>query len=373
MSTVCHVFDETADWQQRVGVGQLLDRLPSDRFSMTLASIDAPATRELNGLPCPIEIVPRIAGVNLFAAPLLGRLFDRNRTEVIHAWGPSAAAAGRSASLRPMVVELFDPNVAIRGAKMLRTIARPKGFAVVCSTQWIRRRLIENGVPAECCVVIRPGIDFGAIQKIRKLSLRSDLGIAEDDYVVLLPEHGLRGSSSLAAFWAGSLLNHLEGHYKVIVSGTTQEVERIVRFASTLPTPPTLIATGEDVPFENLIAIADALLVSETGDVSTTAIAWAMGAGAAVIAAASYAVTELIVTSVNGLLYKHPEGKSPATRIVPLLRDRQSQGKVKEAARGQAYEVFSLRRYVEQHIQVYENVLAGVAPAQGIIDSAQVG
>jgi glycosyltransferase involved in cell wall biosynthesis len=255
---------------------------------------------------------------------------------------------------------------------MLRTIARPEGFAVVCSTQWIRRRLIENGVPAECCVVIRPGIDFGAIQKVRKSSLRNDQGIAEDDYVVLLPEPGSRGHSHRAAFWAGSLLNHLEGRYKVIVPGTTREVERIIGFALTLPTAPTLIAPGDAIPVENLVAIADALVVPDTGDVPTTAIAWAMGAGAAVIAAASYAVTELIVSKVNGLLYKHPEGKSPALRIIPLLRDRESQRKVKEAARGQAYEVFSLRRYVDQHIQVYENLLAGVSPSKGITDPAQV-
>ena len=272
-----------------------------------------------------------------------------------------------------MVVELFDPRIAVQSAKVLRTISQDKGFAVVCSTQWIRRRLIENGVPPECCVVIRPGIDFAAIQKMRKSSLRSDLGLAAEDYVILLSEPNSRGGAHLAAFWAGSQLNQLDGHYKVIVPGTTREVERIARFAATLPTPPTLIATGEDVPFENLIAIADALVVPETGDVPATAIAWAMGAGAAVIAAASYAVTELIVTRVNGLLYKHPEGKSPALRIVPLLRDRESQRKVKEAARGQAYEVFSLRRYVEQHVQVYENVLAGASPSQGIIDSAQVG
>ena len=372
MSTVCHVFDETADWQQRVGVSQLLDRLPRDKFCLPLASIDAPAARELSGLPRPIEIVPRIAGVNLFAAPLVGRLLDRRRADLIHAWGSSAAAAARSASLRPLVVELFDPKIAVRGAKVLRTIARPEGFAVVCSTQWIRRRLIENGLPPECCVVIRPGIDFSAIQKFRKSSLRSELGIAEDDFVVLLPEPGSRGGSHLAAFWAGSLLNHLDGHYKVIVPGTTDEDDRIVRFASTLPTPPTLIAPGNTIPFEKLIAIADALVMPDTDDVSTTAVAWAMGAGAAVIAAAGYAVTELIVTRVNGLLYKHPEGKSPALRLIPLLRDRESQRKVKEAARGQAYEVFSLRRYVDQHIQVYENLLAGVSPSIGITDPAQV-
>ncbi len=372
MSTVCHVFDETADWQQRVAANQLLDRLPRDKYRLHFASVEA-VLPELSGLPSRVEMVPRIASVNVFAAPLLGRFFERRGGDLIHAWGPSAAAATSSASQRPLVVELFDAEIAVSAAKLLRTIARPSGFAIVCSTQWIRRRLVENGVSPELCVVIRPGIDFGAIQKVRKSTLRRDLDIAADDYVILLPEPASAGGPTLAAVWAGSLLNRLDGHYKVIVPGSSAEVERIARFAATLPPPVTLIRPGKSISVENLVAIADALVVPETNHVPTTAIAWAMGAGAAVIAAAGYAVTELVVTRVNGLLYKHPEGKSPALRIVPLLRDRESQRKVKEAARGQAYEVFSLRRHVEQHAQLYENLLAGLSPSTGIVDSAQVG
>ena len=372
MPTVCHVFDETADWQLRVGANQLFDRLPRDKYRLHFASIDAEAARELSGLQPRIEIVPRIGGVNLFAAPLLGRVFDRSRADLVHAWGSPAAAATSSASQRPLVVEPFDAEIAVHSAKLLRTIARPSGFAIVCSTQWIRRRLVENGVAPEVCVVIRPGINFGAIQKVRKSTLRSDLDIAADDFVIVLPEPASPSDSILAAFWAGSLLNRLDGHYKVIVPGTSREVDRITRFAATLPPPATLIAPGKSIPLENLVSIADALVVPDTNHVPTTAIAWAMGAGAVVIAAAGYAVTELIVTRVNGLLYKHLEGKSPALRIVPLLRDRELQRKVKEAARGQAYEVFSLRRYAEQHMKLYENLLTGKPPSTGIVDSAQV-
>ncbi len=372
MPTVCHVFDETADWQHRVGVNQLLDRLPNDKFRSHLASIDAKTAGDLGSLPASVEIVPRVAGINLLAAPLLRGRFDRSGADLIHAWGPSAATAARSASQQPLVVELYDPALAAQSAKILRTIIRPEGFAVICSTQWIRRRLIENGVPAENCVVIRPGIDFAAIQKMRKSPLRGELGIADDEFVIVLPEPRSCDESSLDAFWAGALLNHLDGHYKVIVPGVTSEVERIGRFASNLPTSGTLIAPGRTVPFEHLVAIADALIVTDPGEAATTSIAWAFGAGAAVIAAATYAVTELVVTRVNGLLYKHHPGKSAASRIVALLRDRESQRKVKEAARGQAYEVFSLRRYVDQHALLYENLLAGRPPSHGITDPAQV-
>ena len=98
-----------------------------------------------------------------------------------------------------------------------------------------------------------------------------------------------------------------------------------------------------------------------------------MAAGVAVIGAAGYAVAELIAHKVNGLLFKAEAGKSMAAPIVRWLRDHDSLEKVREAARGQAYEVFSIRRYVDQHIKLYENVCAGVAAGEGISDSAAVG
>jgi len=395
MTTLCHVFDESAAWEHRIASGQLLDRLSGEKFAQHLVAIDAPAkTAQRN-----VQIIPRIAGLNFFAAPLRRRTFDRQEANLIHAWGPSAAACAASASQLPLVVELFDPQIAVDSAKLLRSISRPAGFAIVCGTQWVRRRLIENGVAPDVCVVIRPGVDFALLQKVRKSGLRAQLGIAPDDFVIVLPEPQRTGENHRAAFWAASLLNHLDGGYKLIVPGHSRAAERIARFAAALPTRPTLItpdipplpsgrrsavaeesrregnnvdSRNDPVPFEHLVAIADALVVPDTDEDATTAIAWSMAAGAAVIAAASYSVTELIVSKVNGLLYKQPSGKSPALRIIPLLRDRETRRKVREAARGQAYEVFSLRRYVEQHAQVYENLLSGAPASHGITDPAQV-
>lgn len=372
MTAIVHVFDDCAGWEQRVGSCQLLDRLPRDRFTQHFASIDAGARRTLGAAGVQLELVPRIGRFNLLAAPLLRTLFQRHGADLVHAWGPFAATCATSASQRPLVVSLFDPGSAKQSAKLLRAISHTSGFAIVCATQWIRRRLIERGVPPEACVVIRPGVDFSAIQKTRKSSLRCDLGVPTDAFAVLCPEPGGTDDETLAVFWSCSLLDRLDGRYAVIIPGSGRAVDRIARFAATLPSAAILIAPGDNARFEELVAIADVLVVPNTGDISTTSISWAMAAGVPVIAAAGYAVTELVVARVNGLLYKHPERKSPASKIIPLLRDRDAQRKTAEAARGQAYEVFSLRRYIEQHMQVYENVLSGAPVSQGINDPAEV-
>jgi hypothetical protein len=233
--------------------------------------------------------------------------------------------------------------------------------------------LIEGGVPPGLCVVIRPGIDFGWINHCRKGSVRKQLGVAKTDTLTIVPEPVMRESGSFEAFWAAALNNQLHGGMWCIVPGTSREQKRIARYAATAPSRATIITPGDCRPFEELIAVSDVLMVNARGDVSTTAIAWAMAAGAAVVGSATHSVAELIAHKVNGLLFKQERGKSAVGTLVRLLQDRASLDKAREVARGQAYEVFGLRRFIEQHMRVYENVLRGEAVGNGIVDSAIAG
>jgi len=373
MTHVCHLFDAWAGWEQRTAVGVLLERLPADRYSLTLAAIDPAAVRTLRPLGRPVRVFARPARIDVLASPLVARFVEERRVDLVHAWGVRAAAVARAATEKPLVVELSDPAVATREAKLLRTLMRPKGFAIICSCGIVRRRLIESGVAPELCVVIRPGIDFGWINRCRRGPLREELGVAKDDTLVIVPEPVTRAGGSFEAFWAAALVNHLDGHVRVIVPGISREQSRIVRFAATVPSRPTVITPGDRYRFEELMAVSDVLIVAARGDVSSTAVAWAMAAGAAVIGAAIPSVAELIAHKVNGLLFKQFVGKGVSGPLFRLLQDGAFLAQSREVARGQAYEVFSLRRCIEQHTRVYENVLRGVAPDEGIVDSARVG
>jgi len=373
MPRICHLFDMATGWEQRVAVSQLVDRLPRQGHAQTLAAIDPTALAPLRALAMPIRVFPRVAGITALAAPLIGRFLDRTGFDLVHAWGPDAAAAATIASRRPLVIELFDPAIAKKSVKLLRTLSRPTHFAIISSCEWIRRRLIEGGVSPDLCVTVRPGIDFAFINQARRAGLRDQLSIQPGQFVILLPEPVTRDGGHLEAFWAGALLNHFSRGFTVIVPGRSREQNRIARFAATAPSRPSIVTPGADVPFERLIPIADALVAASGEDVSTTAIAWALASHVAVIAAAGYATAELVANKVNGLLYKRTRDRGSVVSLVRLLEDRDTQARMKEAAHGQAFEVFGLRRYVEQHMRVYENVIAGLAPGTGIVDSAQVG
>ncbi len=370
MTRICHLFDGSTGWEQRLGVSHLLERLCPDRFVNRLVTIAPAALPHLRRLHRPVEAVHALAGLTATVAPSVNRFLAREQIELVHAWGLPAALSARAGSRMPLVIELFDPRFTRNEIKLVRTLARSTGFAVACSTATVRRRLIEGGVAPELCVVVRPGVDFALINRGQDGSLREQLGIRRDEYVVIIPEPTPRDGGHLEGYWAVELMNHSVGNVRIIVPGRSREQRRISRLDATGLDSRVVVNPGDRFPFEELVPISDALVVIPQGDIPTTCIAWAMAANVAVIGTAVHAVAELIANQVNGLLFKPNGDESPAMAVARLLQDRAGQARIKETARGQAYEVFGMRRYVDQHIRLYQNVLSGVAPSEGLVDSS---
>ncbi len=373
MIRVCHLFDETAGWEQRVGVWQLLDRLDRDLFRHDVAMLSGDSQNALASLAVPIHSIPHVAPLDFVSAPFVRKWLDKTGADIVHAWGTRAASVAAAATDLPIVVELIDPATAARDSRIIRSIARTIGFGVVCNSERLRRLLTENGVALELSAVVRPGVDFSKINKTKRSDLREELGLADDDFVIVVPESRPRENGPFDAAVATCLFNHLEPNTRLLVSGEPTEQRRIEQFCGRAARISGMFCSGRDHPFEDLVAVSDALVIASRGEISTTTIAWAMAANTAIIAPAVYSVAELIGSGLNGILYKHAPDRSPSVTIARLLRDRVKLDKMKEVARGHAYEVFGIRRRIDQIIQVYRNVQDGNVAGEGIIDSAMAG
>ncbi len=372
LTRICHIVDASAGWEQRVAIEQLLDRLPCDTFEQYVVATHPNARVALGPIGSEAVLILSRLGLTVLAAPRLRGFLARSAVDVIHAWGTSAALAALAACDKPIVVELFDPVAARRDVKLLRTLAESGHVTVATGCAIVRRRLIEGGFETDRTVVIRPGVDFSRINAYRRSTLRADLGVPTADTLVCLVPPVTRRGGHFEACYAVSVINHVTGRHHVIVPDRSRETRRIKRFQRGLPMRHTLVFAGDRISVEALIAVSDVLLITGGEDVPTTSIAWAMASRTAVVAAASYAVTEMVVHKVNGLLFKQTPGRSMLPSIARCLGDRATLDRVREAAHGQAYEIFGLRRYVEDHVRLYENVLDDRAAGAGIVDSAQV-
>lgn len=443
MTHLCHVLDDAAGWEQRVGLTQLLERVPRDAVQQSVVDVSGQGLGAALGMAA-VTRCARPFGSDVLAGARLRKLLAARGATAVHAWGLRAAAAAHNAlpDAAPLTLSLFDPVVTPKALKLVRTLAERVRFSVACGSGTVRRRLVEGGVPIERCVVIRPGVDFAAVNEAKKSTLRRELGISPPMRMALLAPPVSRGHGHLEAAFAVALYNFVMGGWRVVVPGSRPELpsptkgwfkssglgepnpqreeaqqrgqaalahatprprgitvfeggpaaesvrhfglarttslgpsepERIGRFLAALSEPEArdalVYAPGAEA-MERLVCVADVLVVPAHGDISTTAVAWAMAAGVPVIAAASYATAELVTHQVNGLLYKHTPGQSDTAAIYRLLADTESHQRYTEAARGQAYEVFSVRRYAEQHMRLWENLHAGRRPDEGIVDSA---
>ncbi|MFH0983808.1 MAG: glycosyltransferase family 4 protein [Planctomycetota bacterium] len=370
---VLHVLDSTIHWDQRLALEQLLDRLPAERFAQHWMAL-GPPRGESARLAAPIQVIPRRLDVGFLAAPRLRRFLEQRDIEIVHAWGVHAMNAALTASRArtSIVASLSDPALADVYAKRFRAGRRGTAVAVMCASEIVRRRVIERGVPGDLAVLVRPGVDFATLNRVRKSDLRTRLGLGPEAVVLLTDQPATRDGGQFCAFWATAVRSFLEPNVRLVVPGCTPEVARLRRLAEAVEEAELLVLPGDPYRYEELVAVADVLLLPRVAESSVTAVAWAMAAGVPVIASATRTIAELLAHDHNAFLIKPDVTRRLALRFAEALGRRHAWGNLTEVARGQAYEVFSLGRCIEQVREVYENLLAGRAPADGLKDPAIV-
>ena len=373
MMRILHLCDSSATWEQRSAIAQLRQHLPQADHVQRVATIDRVAQRHLRFEDAPVTLLRRRLKLPALAGAAVHAFAERESIDVIHAWGVDAAAAARAAwpSGNPVAVTVFDPGVTKREARILRTIGTTGRLAIVCAAQRVRRRLVECGIPFKQCVVLRPAVDFSCPRTVDGIALRAELGLPPQGTIVLVPELSREHEDHYAAIWSVLMRGYLEKNVRLIVPGVSRRLPKLRRLARSSENPQAILFTEDRYAFEQLCALADYLVLGSTGEVSLTAIAWAMACETSIIAPATHATTELLEDNRNALLFNAPSSwRRRATRICALYSEGEQLTRIKETARGQAYNLFSLRRATDQHRRLYENLVNGAAPEEGITDPA---
>jgi len=364
---VLHLFDSTIGWDQRLALEQLLARLPAERYEQRLVSLGS-LSGEAARIDAPVRVVPRRLGWDVLFAPALRQLVRHLEADIVHTWSRRATGVAVSTGqVRvPIVASVFDSALADAYAKRFRAGGRAASIAAICATELVRRRLVERGVHPDDAVLVRPGLDFATINRTAKSDLRARLGLGREMAVMLASQPATRGGGQFSAFWATAVRSFLEPNACLVLPGCSREVSRLRRLAGALQQPEVLILPGDGYRYEELIAVADAMLLPAVTETSVTAIAWAMAAGVPIIASVTRATTELLTHNHNAFLIKPDAPRRLAMRFADAIGKRRQWSKQTEIARCQAYDMFSLHRCIAQTQRVYENVLDARPLSDGI-------
>lgn len=245
-------------------------------------------------------------------------------------------------------------------------------IALITPTQTARRRLGELGVNPARVVVIRPPVDLRAINESRNAGRRAQLGVNGAATVVLATGPADRSGGHFRAAQAAAIAAQAAPRVRIVTPFDAPERTRIRRFLRAAGFEHLLLEAPASWAWADLCAASDVMIDAADDESAAEPLAWAMAAGVPIVACAIRSTAELIADRHNGLLSRTGAVHALARTLLRLLDDADLRRTVADTARGQAYEVFSMREYVDNMAALYANLLQGRAPSAGVRDTAIV-
>jgi glycosyltransferase involved in cell wall biosynthesis len=283
--------------------------------------------------------------------------------DIVQAWGRAALAAAAVAGRWRIA---FTPSrfLGPRGVRWVRAVMAYRDVHVICATATQRRVCVERGVPLDRAHLIRPGVDFSRVRRRRDPDLRRRLGFTDDDVVLLAAGESTRAAAHEDAVTAAAIAHYLDPRYKLLLWGRGPRAGHALRRAE-VAVPGAALASvaetrlGRAVEFEELLPAADSVLVTARGPVATLPIAICMAAGLPIVSTVTYAVAELLEDRHTALMVPSGAPRLAARRLIELREDAGVQWTISDTARTEAYEYFSLTRFLDQYRAAYRQIASG--------------
>jgi glycosyltransferase involved in cell wall biosynthesis len=282
--------------------------------------------------------------------------------DVVHAWGSKALTVAVMGARRPIVYSPA-PDLQKRGARWLSAIMQYRDIEVVAPSATLRNALLRSGISPEKSHLIRPAVDFGRIKK-RNPQIREALGQSKDDRVLLASGESTRAANHGLAAWAAAILGAMDERWKLILWGRGPDAQRVKQFSQQVYRGTMLVVADQAArrfEYEELLGACDLVLNTSKGAVATLPLAMAMAAGAPIISTVTYTVAELLEDHHNSLLVSRTSARLLAQRALELHEDGGLKWRLTDMARTEAYDYFSLTRFIQQWRDVYRQVAAGEA------------
>ena len=290
------------------------------------------------------------------------RSIRQDQSDATIAVGVASLAVATMASTGPIVF-CFKSFPKLAQVKWLRAAMDYRDIHLVCPTSTMHRFCVERGVPIDRCHLIRPGVEFGRVNRRRDPKLRAALGLVETDYVWLLPGESTRGADHDMAVWAVAILNHLAPKHRVLTWGRGDRTRHLKYLAARQKQSNLFIAAeqalGRSMEFEELLPAADGVLISAGGSVTTLPIAICMAAGLPIVSTVTSEVAELLEDRHTALMVPRRSPRTIAQRIMDLEADKNVQWAIADMAKTEAFEYFAHSRFVNQWRMVLNQIVAG--------------
>jgi glycosyltransferase involved in cell wall biosynthesis len=314
MSGLAHLLDHDADYQTR----RLCEALAASRIQ---------------------DITQTIKVIGRHQVISAARWLSQTRgIGVVHAWGINGLKATVLAGCRSVVY-----------SRVPEARACPPGWLT-----WLanRRRVTVIGEVSPHPSPLPEYRERG--QEGRSPSLiRQELGLSDDDFVILAPGESTRGARHEIAVWSVTMLHELNPRWRLLVWGRGTQAESVIRLAERLGLPQ-LLCLAPQAEFEQLPALADVALVTATPSAATLPIAMVMAGGIATVATMNSPAAKWV--GEGGTVEDAP--RAIAQKLIDIRANALMRQDLACASRERAGELFSWVRFLGEHAELYRKVSA---------------
>ena len=339
------------------------------RFEVTLACLDGdgPLREAVGSKPLEILEYPLTSlhdrttarQLRRFASDLKARDIRLVHTHDVYSniFGLPAARLGgvpvRIASRRD------TGGVGTNGRRRVEALTYRLAQRVVTNAHAVARELVGQGVPERKVVTIHNAVDFDRVRPTLSRPQALELfGLPSDRRLVVLVANLAHDVKDHPTFLrAARRIGEAAPDAAFVVAGRGPLTSRMQDLARTLGIGEDVFFIGPCAAIGDLLAVADVCVLTSRAEGLSNAVLEYMAAGRPVVATDVGGIGEAVVEGETGYLIGLGDHDALAERVVRLLGDPAEAGRLGEAGRARASDLFSCDRLVERTVELYEEAL----------------
>jgi len=303
---------------------------------------------------------------------------------IVHAWSPRAALLCDACPGARAVATCAIAPVEGMHAELLGAALTARPMPLLASTTSVRHELLALGVEPSLVTTLPPGVDTRAPDPPLRRRVRRRWGVDDRTFVLGLVGDPVEWTDARGAVFLLSLLRAAGHQAHLVMHPHANRGDHMVRWGAPLGFDRHMTLDPEVAkPWSIAPALDVALLLGD----ETTAIEprplgsplslllgggrpsrpmagvlpllWTGAAGVPALAEASLAAAGIIEEGVTGLLVEPRRIEAAARRLMTLLEDPQTRGRLGNAARARIAETHAISAMTVRLRQVYDCLVAG--------------
>jgi glycosyltransferase involved in cell wall biosynthesis len=270
----------------------------------------------------------------------------------------------------------FYPDLASTKRRWFNRVMTSRRDRLVAVGDAVRQALIKNeGLPGERIEIIYNGVRTSPVQltDVQRSALRRELGVGDEEFVVIqvarldsIKDH----STALKAVCLAA------GQYPALclaLVGDGPEREHIEQLIAELGLQHRVQMLGQRRDVPDLLAAADAFLLSSLSEGIPVTIIEAMAAGLPVASTKVGGVPEVIDDEVTGLLAPAGDAAKLAAAIVRLATDETLRTKLAANGKKRAENRFSEAEMVQRYDCIYAEMIGEATGTRASLETLANG